>query len=152
MAEPETKPPPITAYVLICDRVLNEGDSILSAIRISDHFTSNAPPEAPGDDIVINLQVLSAAKFALEDQHGHSLQLQLIRPNGESKLLHEPSEVALAPKVAGFPRGLQMISVIGIKLTQPGLHFFALMCDGVECCRTPFMLRRQTTESKEPKG
>lgn len=144
--EQEKKPRPITGYVLICDRILSEGDGILSAIRMVDHYQIQAPAELEDKDVFVDIQIVATAKFALNDDQPRTMRLQIVRPNGEVVDLAGSLSVPIPPRVQDFHRGANVLSMLKINLRVRGIHFAVLLIDDEEYCRTPFMLGRIDVE------
>jgi len=136
-----------SASFFICERVLIEKDDINSAIRIVELFNLPAGPPPPGmpplDQVAVWMTVVGILKFDSWDAESHTLQVQLVRPDGESVFAGPPSvfEIATPSAAPNFPPGINFLSTTGVFARQMGLHYFVLFFDGIEVARAPFALR-----------
>src|SRR5580700_7769613 len=80
-----SKPPPLSAFIVLCERVLNETDSIVSAIRIADVLAVHVPPGANPESHAVIAHVLAMCKFSYDDESTRVIALRLRRPDGTEK-------------------------------------------------------------------
>lgn len=130
--------------LIVCERVLAELDSVVSAIRIVDLFwVGEAPPDVPIERTAVKISFLGMARFKLgAPTIKCSFQFKLIRPNGEESLLLDPFELEVGPTVDGTPAAVTHMINVGVVPRVLGLHYAAFIFDGVEIARTSFTLLR----------
>jgi hypothetical protein len=134
----------ISARLLICEKILVEMDGVLSAIRLVDVFYFSAPPEIPREQIVVPMFILATGYFLSPDDSKHSLELRLIRPDGESTAFFTQNDVVAAlPGIAGVPRGFSVVASVSVAAKQIGTHYVSAVLDGEEVARGAFTLLEQ---------
>ncbi len=126
--------------LLICERILAEADGVLSAIRLVDVFFVDPDTPVAGEEKVLGMQILITSKFTPGALKKHTVELTLIRPNGERKPMGEPREVEIETKYPDLPSGFNMVVHAGVKVKQMGTHQIALSVDGEELRQAPFTL------------
>jgi len=142
----------IGAFVLVAEKVLVEADGVPSIIRISDIFYFQPRSDPPLESQAIFMYVVASVRFKETEPSEHVLQLQLVRPSGETKPIGDPHQLKSEPKVTGIvgmPSGFNFISAVGIIPKELGVHYIVLSMDGEEIARTPITL---ATRSDSPKS
>lgn len=132
--------------VLTCERVLTEGDGVMSIIRMVDLFYFVLKANVPIEEQPVYLTVLAIVRVPSGDDEEHTFQIQLIRPNEERTVIGDPLKAKLGPKISGAPRGLNLVAKIGVVPKQTGIHYISLLFDGVETTRTAFTLVERKAE------
>jgi hypothetical protein len=131
---------PICVNLLVCERILMEADGIASVIRVVDMFQVLVPaadlPQAPP----VQMSVFGMGRIDESDTEKHTIQINLIRPDGEVTAAGPPNTFVSSSRIPGAPGGFNFGGVIGVFPKQLGLHFFVLMYDGEEIARVPFTL------------
>jgi hypothetical protein len=65
---------PLACTLLLCEKVLNEADGIISAVRLVHLFLVPEVP-APPDQTVVLMHVFINCKFPPEDDSKHAISL-----------------------------------------------------------------------------
>jgi len=128
------------ASIVICERVLNEVDGVLSAIRIADLFFFSIHPQIPIEQQAVPISAVVSVRVLEIDDLDHSVQLKLIRPNGEESAVGEPVKVKISQKFSGAPGGINSIANLGIVPKQMGQHRLVVIFDDEEVAETIFTL------------
>lgn len=141
---------PLSAFLLICQHLLEEKDGAFSAIRIVDLFFFERPAGVSIEQQAVLLHVFGSLKVPPSDEAEHIIQLNLIRPDGEVATLLGPKGFVFGGKFDDVPRGLNINAQIGVVPRQVGTHHIALLFDEQEVARAPFTLREQQPAEKSP--
>ena len=144
---------PLATTLILSEKVLNEADGVLSAIRMADLYYVPRLPSVLAENQVVLMTVLIGCRFPPDDMSKHSLSLRLTRPDGTEKDVDfgTPLEVSLAEipiKVPGAPRAFNVVSPWGVKATHMGLHRLTLFVDGNEATKALFTLAPAPAETK----
>ncbi|HVW85724.1 MAG TPA: hypothetical protein VHB50_13640 [Bryobacteraceae bacterium] len=131
--------------LLVCERVLTEQDSVVSAIRIVDVFWVGDPPaDVPVERTAVIMNMLAMGRFKPGAPGAkHSMQFKLIRPNGEESPLLDAAEIMIEPKVDGAPAAFTHAISVGVIPRVMGVHYAAFVLDGIEVARSSFTLLRK---------
>ena len=99
--------PPNVACVnlLVCEKLLNEEDNVTSAIRIADVFLAPVESDIAIERQAIKISVFGQIKMADTDQTEHTLELRLVRPNGEYEVAGLPKSGPAKTVFPEFPGG-----------------------------------------------
>jgi hypothetical protein len=132
---------PIVTAALLCDRVLQEKDGVLTAIRIVDQFTVAPPPAA----LPPNFVALASADFAVlicvkpGDLTGtFRLSLKIRFPSGAAHVFGE--EIAV-PLIGGDEqKGVNFTTRVMMPVTEYGLYWFDVLWEGELLTAIPFKL------------
>lgn len=144
---------PLGATLILCEKILNEADGVISAIRMVDLFYIAKVPAVPPEQHAAVMTVFVSCKFPSDDVSTHVVSLKLTRPDGTVKDVDfgMPLEVSLADipvKVPGAPRAFNIVAPWGVKATHMGLHRLTLFVDGEERTAAVFTLAPQPVETK----
>lgn len=113
-----TRPSPLIAAAMICERVIEEKEGVLSAIRIVDTITI---PKIPWP---VTLSVLVSLKSGAA-RGKHTLKLVLRTPSGK-----EPKEVPQFPLFfEGEERGTNVVVNFVLQASEEGLYWFDVLID-----------------------
>ena len=131
----------LASYILICERVIEEKDGVLSVIRMADIYGvwPAALESTTGARFGIQLQAAITAKAVPEDTDEHHFAVKLIRPKGECSLLLEKSQ-RMRSRIFGPPGGASFTLKLGAAVKEMGTHYVTLEADGEEVARAPFTL------------
>jgi hypothetical protein len=135
----------VAAFVIICEKILVEKDEMQSAIRIADIFQFQRLPGVVGEPI-IPINVLVQVRFLPTADPTHTLELRLIRPDGEMKTVGPPVTQAMHPKFPDVSIGYNFGAVFGVIARLSGIHYVVLFLDGQEVARAPFSLIERPLE------
>jgi hypothetical protein len=135
----------LSANCVVCERALQEVDKVLSAIRIVDIFYTAVVPDVPIDQQVVAMTVLGFLRFTADDDDNHTVELTIVRPNGDATAVPIVSNYSI-PKgsVENSPKALYVHGQIGVSPKQFGLHHVVVMLDGREVTRNQFTLEERS--------
>lgn len=132
----------VSINLISCERVLNEIDGVLTAVRIVEVFQFQLSDGVAVENQAIPVTVLVIAKFDFASiGKSRVVQLRITRPSGETAKVGEPHEIVLQTKNTDVPPGFNLIAGFGIIPKQMGLHFVGCLIDGDEVARTPIILQ-----------
>lgn len=116
---------------MICERILNEQDGVVSAIRIIDRVTFGADPD--GNLLNPQYPVTLFIGFRAGSARGrHSLSLQVEKPSGEQiPLLTAPMHFE------GEERGANVFFAMPFEPDQEGLYWFDVILGEERVTRIP---------------
>jgi len=121
---------------LIAERVLEESDKTLTAIRLVDRITA----EVPGDMIGVSPLVIPfSGAFLLMLKHRgatagkHDVAVRIKRPSGE---VTQVSHASVAIQ-AGEGRGANLVTRFTVGLTERGIYWFEAVVDDKLVVATP---------------
>lgn len=120
---PETGPH--VAVAALCERVISEGDGVISLIRVVDRLTQTAtgpdPPEEMPPLVVDNVQCVIALK---SDQARGRNELKLVMegPDGARELLGA-QDITLEPG----NRGINIIAGVRLGLAHEGVYWIDVL-------------------------
>ena len=138
---------PYLAAALICERVLQEQDGVVSAVRIIDRVAFIAEPDGtpiqPVQPIVFLIQLKSGSA-----RGRYALTLRMEKPSGEEVPLIDGAPVFLE----GEDRGVNVILNAGFEPDQEGLYWFDLLFEGERVTRIPLRAIYQPLPRERPAG
>jgi len=124
---------------MLCERVLEENDGVLSAIRIVDRWTMPRPPVNNDERTAARLQLVVLVVLKAGEATGpHMISVNMSTPSGD-----EDEGVAYAFNLEGEDRGLNLIVPTLIETEQEGLYWFNVRIDGVQLTRIPLRVSWQ---------
>ena len=139
---------PYLAAAVICEKVLSEGDQVLSLIRLVDRFTIHAQgpgaPSAP-PQVILGFSVVISLK-AGRARGRHPVTLELDHPTGKRAKVFE-QDVNFR---GGDDSGTNLIAEMRLTLRDPGLHWIHVTVDGQEMTRIPFTLEYERSSGPTP--
>ena len=141
---PNTRP--LVAAATICEKVLQEKDGVLSAIRIVDTFYAVTPQSNLPEDVKAGTQVTALISLKSGDITG-SQEVQLVarKPSGEVK------EVGKWPVIfKGGEHGANFTINMMISATDFGLWWFDVIWQGEVLTSIPLKLVQQQTAEPQP--
>ena len=138
----ETRPPfadgPYLHAALLCERVLEEKDSVKSAIRIIDRVIRTAagpspPTEMEPFDYELTLFVAFKSGWA---RGPRELRIAGVKPSGDSTplfqgMLHFEGEE---------DRGVDLVARMRMRIAEAGIHWFEVDLEGVRVTRMPLRI------------
>lgn len=140
-------PKTLSSYVLLCQRLLQEKDEVFSAIRMIDVLFTDIMTELPIEKQTVPLSFLAGVKGHVGDASKHQIQIDLVRPDGESTKLGEANDISfVSTRYPDSPGGFNIVGEIGVVPKQLGVHFIVLSVDGEEAARAPFTLHPRKPE------
>jgi len=77
---------PISCYLLICERVLQEKDDVVSAVSLADIFFCDPESKTPIEERAVRVSMLAHLHLPMDDDSEHKLQLKIVRPSGQEAL------------------------------------------------------------------
>jgi len=120
-------PGPYLELAVLCERVLEERDGVLSLVRLVDRLevTVPGPAGAAGPAALAPVQLFAVVGFKSGQVRGrHQLRLTLERPDGLRRLLAE-----LPLLFEGEDRGARAIVGLGFSLELEGLYWVDVQLD-----------------------
>ncbi len=120
MSNGETNGPYLTA-ALLCEKVLQEKDGILSAIRIVDRIIATAQGSQPPvqmPPVLVNITALLMLKSG-EVRGSDTIKVQPVAPSG----LRSP-EISWPIFLEGEDRGANVILQVAFQAMEEGLYWF----------------------------
>ena len=125
---------------LICERVLQEQDGVLSAIRIIDQLTHtiiapSMPEELPS--VPYNLTFLIVLKPG-RARGRHNVALRMEDPSGNRRQLF-----AQSLQLEGENRGANWVIQANVTFSMEGLYWFDVLVEEEVMTRIPFKLMYQ---------
>ncbi len=125
---------PYLSVAALCERVLTEGDGVLSAIRIVDRITHvasdpGAPEEMP--PIPVSLTALVVLKSGAA-RGRHALKIRPEDPAG----MRLP-EISLPILFEGEDRGASVVVNLALQVQREGLYWFDVYLDEERITRMP---------------
>lgn len=144
----EAKEPrgPFIGAALLCERVLEEKDGVLSAIRIVDRWIVPRPFAQNDEQITALLRpVMVVVLKAGEATGSHTISVNMSSPNG-----NEDEGIAYPFELEGEDRGVNLVVPTLLEIQQEGLYWFNVRIDGVLETRIPLRVAwQQDTELSE---
>jgi hypothetical protein len=133
---PNTKP--FVAAACACEKVLNEPDGAVSAIRIIDTLTLTRPAALPAEaPLVTHFKLLVLLKSG--DVEGKSeLAVKLRNPNGRVTSSFGPWPIILT----GGEQGAALALNFDMLVTDYGLYWFDVYWNGEQLSSIPLKLKR----------
>jgi hypothetical protein len=112
---------PYLAAAVLCERVLQEINGTLSAIRIVDRFMATVQgPTAPEAMPLVQVNLTALIIFKSGDAKGsYQVKLQAVSPSG-----FRTGEMSVPILLEGDERGAHVIFEIKFQTQEPGLYWF----------------------------
>lgn len=138
------RPLPHLVTAVFCEKVLQEADGVLSAIRIVDKVIFELPKGAPHDvSPAVELTALISLKSG--DASGKfNVQLVPHSPSGKSMKIPEPVPLVLQ----GAEHGNNLIIKMVLPIKEEGLFWFDVVVDGTVMTRMPLTVIRKQGEEQ----
>ena len=141
---------PYINAAFFCERVIEERDGTLSAIRIVDRITNMAvgtgtPAAMPA--MPVNLALLIALKPG-RALGRHDVQITAERPSG----IRTDMASALSVNLEGGDRGANLVMNLSLVVTEEGLYWFDVVVDETVLTRVPLRVLYQRQEAGPPPG
>jgi hypothetical protein len=133
------KPLPYVTAALFCERVLQEKDDTLSAMRVADKLTVQFPlglPEGikPAIPVIFFLSLKSGPVVGQQ-----SVTIRAIKPSGGPA-----KDVQTLPfNFLGQDQGQNYIVNVMLGVEEPGLYWFEVVFDEQVLTRTPLLIVQQ---------
>jgi hypothetical protein len=142
MSEGEMGGPYLTA-ALLCEKVLQEKDGIVSAIRVIDRIIATAqgselPEQMP--PVAVNVTVLIMLKSG-EVQGSHTIRIQQVAPSG-----FRSPQLSWPIYLEGNDRGANLIVQVAFEAKEEGLYWFDVYFKDDLLTRMPLRVVYQRVE------
>lgn len=141
---------PYLTAAFFCERVIEDKEGILTAVRIVDRVVQTAigvgtPEEMPAT--AVSLTLLVAFKSG-QARGRHDVQVVVESPAG----LRSQVAPAYSILLEGEDRGANLVLNLSFSAQQEGLYWFDVLLDGARFTRVPLRLvyQRQETGSLGP--
>lgn len=133
---------PFVSAAFVCERVLQEQDGVLTAVRIVDTFTMSSPEDGP-QMVPIGVELTLLVMLKSGDVQGSShVELRLRFPSGK---IQELGKHAITLK--GGEHGANIIAKLRVPIKEYGLHWFEVYWDSHALTSVPLRLLRAGTSS-----
>lgn len=144
----------ISATAFICERILQEADTVVSAIRIVDVFyVPELPPDAPPGALPF---VQAYGVFTIRTLPGHYgehlLKFRLLNTQGEWSDLGPPIKTEIKARLdfaQSVPGGASAFVQLNIAARNLGTCYVCCYLDDEEMVRVPFTLMRPDAGKSE---
>ncbi|HTX38633.1 MAG TPA: hypothetical protein VME43_26590 [Bryobacteraceae bacterium] len=130
----------ISATVLICEKILVEKDEVPSAIRLADTFCFRKNPERPEETPIVLVNGFFMIRFVPNAPIEHSLELRLVRPDGETQTIGGPNDARAEVRTPDTPIGFNAPFGFGLRAREPGIYYVTALLDGAEVAKAGFSL------------
>ena len=138
------KPKLYISAAFLCEKVLQEKDGVLTAVRILDKMTFQLPPGGLPEGAKPAIAMTGLVGLKSGPTVGEfTLKVGVTRPNGEKK--HDV--ITFPVSLLGGEQGQNFIINIGLGIEEDGLHWFDVMLDDELLTRIPLVV---TSEQIQP--
>lgn len=129
---------PYIQVAAFCERVLQEGDGVISLIRIVDRIThTERRPDAPQEMPEVRYPLTLVLTLKSGAARGRSeIAITPALPSGERM-----PTVTMTVQMEGENRGVNVISPIDIPFRLEGLYWFNVTFDGILFTRLPLQVQ-----------
>jgi hypothetical protein len=130
---------PFLSYALLCEKVLQEQDSVVSFIRVVDRIVSTSVgPEAPGQMPPVPVNLMLAICLKAGTARGrNAVRVRLLAPTG----LHAGTDVSVPVLFEGEDRGVSAYLNVAFVATDEGLYWFEISLEDPNFLLTKVPLR-----------
>ena len=141
-SKPETKYPfergPYIQNAAFCERVLREGDGVISLIRVIDVINHNeGGPEPPQEMRKFRYPLTMVLTLKAGSSKGrHEVTIEPELPSGERM-----SATTVTVQMEGEGRGTNILAPMDIQYSMEGLYWFNVKFNGVVLTRMPLQVR-----------
>jgi hypothetical protein len=131
---------PYLAAAVLCEKVLEDKDGVLSAIRMVDRFVITAqgvgaPQNMP--PVPVNLSALIVFKSG-DAKGSYSVKIRPVAPSGRFA-----PEISLPIFLEGDERGANLLVNLGFQAVEEGLYWFDILLNEELVTRMPLRLLYQ---------
>jgi len=128
---------PLLGAAFLCERILQERNDVVSAIRLVDTWTVERIPEFPGG--VAGIKCWAMVMFKSGDARGrYTVSFQLRKPSGATMEFGTPQAIDLK----GGEHGASLMIEILMPANEMGLFWIDVLLDGERVTSMPLKLRR----------
>ena|SRR5438874_5838763 len=139
---PNTKP--LVSVACMCEKILQEKDGVLSAIRLVDSFFVERPTQALPENITAGIQLSALVSLKSGDITGEQeIQLKLRKPSGEMKDIG-----AWRVVFNGGEHGANFITNMMLSGTEYGLFWLDVVWQGEVLTSIPIKVVQRTQEAE----
>lgn len=140
-----TTPKVLLSAAFLCERIIEDRDKSLSAIRIVDTFVANVRGLPPDAVVAVPLTLLVGLK-STGTAGKHEVTVAIVTPSGK-KMAAAAENAAMLPVVLGeLGTGANAIFHINLPVLETGLFWIDVQLDGDPLTRVPFKLLRETAD------
>ncbi len=141
---------PFINAAFFCERVIEDKEGVLSAIRIVDRVLNVAtgldtPAAMPPMPVALTLLITLKSGAA---KGRNDVRITVERPSG----IRSDLASALSVVLEGDDRGANLVMNLGLTMTEEGLYWFDVFVDEVFATRVPLRIlyQRQQPGGREP--
>ena len=129
---------PYLQMAVFCEKVLQERDGVVSAIRIIDRINRRAAgPEAPEAMPAFDYQLTALVTLKSGRARG-GVQVE-IEPEGPSGIKQAP--ITVTAQMEGGERGQNLVINMKMNFKEPGVYWFNVYVDGRLITKMPLDVR-----------
>jgi hypothetical protein len=145
---------PLLAAALLCERVIEDKEGVLSIIRIVDNFTVSRtlPVVAPPPDSTPVIVVTLLVSFKAGQAKGtYQVESRLRAASGKPlKGMGEQPNPSFTFSGEQPEQGANIVINAGVPANEPGLYYFDILLDGSPVTSVPFRIREQDRTVPQP--
>ena len=130
---------PIEPYLklgVICERVLQEKDGVLSLIRVVDRFTITIAGKEPPDQLPEGVKILTIVMSWVGGLGRHEAAFNINSPGGET----QPSSRTWSFTLDALNQGHNIIVTLPVRIRRAGIYWIEFILNGVVKSRIPFQV------------
>lgn len=136
-----------SACLLVCEKVLTEGDDVVSAIRIIDICYYTAHPDIPVERRLVRVGLLGILKSSDDDDTERNLEVRVTTPDDQDLQVVPVHRIKLNRRIKEAPGGNTLCVDLHIRARRSGTHVLRMLLDGEEVARTSVtLLERSGTD------
>lgn len=139
---------PYLTAAFFCERVIEDKEGVLTAVRIVDRIVQTAVGAGTPDEMppaAVSLSLLVSLKSG-RAKGRHDMQIMVESPAG----LRSPVAPANSIFLEGEDRGANLVLNLTFTAHQEGLYWFDVLLDGALLTRVPLRLLYQRLETGIP--
>lgn len=132
------KPKPLIAAAFTCERIMQEADGVISAIRIVDTFNVTLPGDAP-ENIKVGINPWVIVYLKSGDAIGrYTVSFVMRPPEGKPGPLGQPIDIDLTGGANGATIAFELTMIV----RTAGLYWIDVLVDGERLTSIPITLQR----------
>jgi hypothetical protein len=127
---------PYLKYGVICERVMQEKDDVISLIRIVDKFTITITGREPPDQLPEAVKVFTIVMCWAGGLGTHEATFNIQTPGGEV----QPSPQSWSFNLDALNRSHSIIVTLPVRITKPGIYWVQFVLNSEVKSRIPFQV------------
>jgi len=130
---------------VVCERVLQEKDGVLSLIRIVDQFIITATGKEPPDQLPEGVAPLTIVMSWTGGLGTHEAAFNIVSPGGET----QPSPRSWSFNLDALSGGHNIIVKLPVKVKKAGVYWIEFLLNGQVKSRIPFQVLYKREQLRE---